>query len=660
MRIRPEGKYPYCITGNNKKSTKIGHKMITDRCYQKLCILLTAFFLFFTGFSANSMEQPNLLVTINYIETTSDPVHFANRVCAYVTVSSSDRESLSGLTLSNFVAMEDGSKIDIQEVSQTDDPMSVVLAIDTSGSMLALDRSGRTSIEAARDAAVEFISMLGDNDRVALFSFDNNTNFHLDFSTDHQTSIKAVKGLSAREMAPTCLYDTVMAAIKKASEIPKGRRAIILLTDGKDEKGDGRCSIHSFNDVIDAATTKTIRVPIYTIGLGPQVDVRELGRLASLTGGRNMIAESISELSSFYRSIGNQLKNQYRVEYLTRSTSGEHSLVIKVTRGADIGQDERRFWSPPVPVSGPPDVSIIQPRSGDSIGNIVDVQIKLSSEEGISKVRFYVDGVLKQEDASSPFEGLRWDTSDLAEGMHVLRVEAVHVNGQIGYEEATLKREGVIPETEGAPLLGRLGGKKAVLFGTAVFIILLLIIFVGFRMWSLTKRPIKETGSSLQTKKIPATGGTQPGRTVPQQRDKTQEDSDIDKEATTIDAQFIKEPLAKLTVIKSHELDLGATFKVLRSTELGRGSGNDIRIPDKSVSRKHAVINYIDGNFYIRDLNSTYGTKVNGKDVTSRGVMIDDESQIEVGTSAVLKFNILMKGKETKKDDETIVYDQDS
>jgi len=634
--------------------------MITDRCYQKPCILLTAFFLFFTGFSAGSMEQPNLLVTINYIETISDPEQFANRVRAYVTVSSSDRESLSGLTLSNFVSMEDGSEINIREVSQTDDPMSVVLAIDTSGSMLAVDRSGKTSIEAAKEAAVEFISMLGDDDSVALFSFDNDTNFHLDFSADHQTSIKAVKGLTARELAPTRLYDTVMAAIKKASEIPKGRRAIILLTDGKDEKGDGTCSIHSFNDVIDAATTKTIRVPIYTIGLGPQVDVKELGRMASLTGGRNMIAESVSELTSFYRSIGNQLKNQYLVEYLTRATSGEHSLVIKVIRGADIGQDEKRFWSPPVPVSGPPEVNIIQPRSGDSIGAIVDVQIKLGSEEGISKVRFYVDGVLKQEDASPPFEGLRWDTSDLAEGMHVLRVEAVHVNGQIGYEEATVKREGIVPETEVSPLLGRLGGKKAIFFATVVFIILLLIIFMGFRIWSVRKRPIKETGLSVETKKIPATGGTQPSRKAPEQRAKIQEYSDIDKEATIMDAQSIKEPLAKLTVIKSHELDLGATFKVLKSTELGRGTGNDIRIPDKSVSRKHAVINYIDGKFYIRDLNSTYGTKVNGKDVTSRGVMINDEAQIELGTRAVLKFNILMNGKETKKYDETIVYDQDS
>ncbi len=634
--------------------------MITVRGYQKTCILFAVLLLFFTAVSAGPMEQSSLLVTINYIETISDAEQFANRVFAYVTVSSSDRESLSGLTLSNFVAMEDGSEINVLEVSQTDNPISVVLAIDTSGSMLAVDKSGKTSIEAAKEAAIEFISMLGDDDSLALFSFDDNTNLHLDFSTDHQTAVNAVKGLSARESAPTRLYDTVMAAIKKASEIPKGRRAVVLLTDGKDEKGGGTCSVHSFNDVIDAATTKTIRVPIYTIGLGPQVDAKELGRMASLTGGRNMIAKSVSELSLFYTSVANQLKNQYLVEYLMRSASGEHSLVIKVIRGADIGQDEKRFWSPPLPVSVHPEVNIIRPLPGDSVREIVDVQIKLGSENGVSKVRLYVDGVLKQEDASPPFEGLRWDTSDLAEGMHVLRVEAVRTDGQIGYQEAMVKKEGVIPEREGVPALEKSGARKVIFAAIIIFVILSLIILMALRIWGVRKRPIEDIGSSVRTKKIPGSGVTQPSRKVADQGNEIEEQSDIDKEATIMDAQSIKEPLAKLTVMKSHELDLGAAFKVLKNTELGRGSGNDIRIPDKSVSRKHAVINFIDGKFYIRDLNSTYGTKVNGKHVTSTGVMIDNEAEIELGTSAVLKFNIIINGKGTKKDDKTIVYDQDT
>ena len=119
---------------------------------------------------------------------------------------------------------------------------------------------------------------------------------------------------------------------KKSRGNTHGARAIVLLTDGKDEKGKGRCSTYAVSDVIDGATTKTIRVPIYTIGVGPKIDAQELGRISRLTGGRNLIAETVSELKAFYQIIADQLKNQYVVKYISQTPSGEHSLVVKVRR----------------------------------------------------------------------------------------------------------------------------------------------------------------------------------------------------------------------------------------------------------------------------------------------------------------------------------------
>ena len=45
--------------------------------------------------------------------------------------------------------------------------VEVILAIDTSGSMLATDGSGITAIEAAKQAAIDFISMLSTEDQIA-------------------------------------------------------------------------------------------------------------------------------------------------------------------------------------------------------------------------------------------------------------------------------------------------------------------------------------------------------------------------------------------------------------------------------------------------------------------------------------------------------------
>lgn len=604
--------------------------------------------IFLISIASNSWGQSIGEVTINQIEVRSAPEQSGNKISAYVTVSSSDQKTIQGLSVSNFKALEDGIEINMQSVSQTDEPMSLVLAIDTSGSMLAEEESGKTSMEAAKEAAVEFITMLEDNDRVALFSFNNDTDFHLDFSIDHDTAIETIKGLSAKYQAATRLYDTILEAVKKASEIPQGRRAVIVLTDGRDQKGDGTCSIHSLNDVIDAATTKTIRVPIYTIGAGPQVDKKELGRIASLTGGRNMVAASISELSGFYRLIAEQLKNQYLVQYITHSPSGEHSLVVKVIRDGNTGQDEKRFWSPPLPAMIPLIVSFVSPETGDSVKGIVDLKAKVTPEEGIARLRYYVDGTLKGEDASPPFKEFKWDSSGLPDGKHLLRVEAVHVNGQTGYAETSV--------TSGSAS-SFLKGKGGVL--SILVIIILLLAVAGVFILNQRKNRKKSIVPPVTTTAVRRVA--EPDTKTGQLEENSESPDDVDNEATIMDIQSVLEPLAKLTVIKSHQLDLGATFKVLGTTEIGRGTGNNIRIPDKSVSRKHAIINYAGGKFHIRDLNSSYGTKMDDREVKSEGIVINDGAQIQFGSNTIMKFNILIGGKESEKkepekDDETIVY----
>jgi len=44
--------------------------------------------------------------------------------------------------------------------------------------------------------------------------------------------------------------------------------------------------------------------------------------------------------------------------------------------------------------------------------------------------------------------------------------------------------------------------------------------------------------------------------------------------------------------------------------KLGRGHDSDVRVSDISVSRIHAFINYKEGNFYLQDNHSKFGTLV--------------------------------------------------
>ena len=206
-------------------------------------------------------------LTVHYIESSPDPQRRANQTLAYFTVLDEAGAPLFNLPSERFEVLEDGSPVDFAQISLSSDPMAAVLAIDTSGSMLAKTPAGIHSIDAVKEAAIKFISLLSEGDRIALFTFDNDTELRLDFTDDRQEAIEAVRRISATPQAFTRLYDTALAAVKKAAEFPRGRRAVILLTDGRDEKSGGLpFSVAKVRDVIDAATTRAIRVPIYTIG----------------------------------------------------------------------------------------------------------------------------------------------------------------------------------------------------------------------------------------------------------------------------------------------------------------------------------------------------------------------------------------------------------
>ncbi len=69
----------------------------------------------------------------------------------------------------------------------------------------------------------------------------------------------------------------------------------------------------------------------------------------------------------------------------------------------------------------------------------------------------------------------------------------------------------------------------------------------------------------------------------------------------------------------------------------GEGLGNDFILADPLVSGKHVVITYEDGFFYITDLNSSNGTKLNGQLLEAhKTARLENQSNIEIGNSKLV------------------------
>jgi pSer/pThr/pTyr-binding forkhead associated (FHA) protein len=82
-------------------------------------------------------------------------------------------------------------------------------------------------------------------------------------------------------------------------------------------------------------------------------------------------------------------------------------------------------------------------------------------------------------------------------------------------------------------------------------------------------------------------------------------------------------------IIKSGSFS-GTRFEIATpDVIIGRTPTSDLTLVDEGISREHAVISWDADHFSIEDLQSTNGTRVNGKRI--RSVELQDGDQIQIG-----------------------------
>lgn len=84
---------------------------------------------------------------------------------------------------------------------------------------------------------------------------------------------------------------------------------------------------------------------------------------------------------------------------------------------------------------------------------------------------------------------------------------------------------------------------------------------------------------------------------------------------------------ASLTVVAPGQAD--QVFRIEQpETLIGRSPSAHLCIPEESVSREHAVILFEGEDFLVEDLQSTNGTRVNGKRIRTAPLADGDELQL--------------------------------
>jgi len=186
------------------------------------------------------------------------------------TVTDGNGRFVPGLRREDFVVYEDGKPQVISQFDAERVPVSLGIALDTSGSMIG------DKIAAARAALNRFLfDLLGPQDEMFLYRFDSLPDLVQPWTTDRQALSRALGAVQPR--GGTALFDTVGEAVPLAQSGSRQKKALVLITDGNDTSS--RSPLPQIQRLI-----RETEVLVYAIGIDAS-GLEPLGQTASSTGG---------------------------------------------------------------------------------------------------------------------------------------------------------------------------------------------------------------------------------------------------------------------------------------------------------------------------------------------------------------------------------------
>lgn len=241
----------------------------------------------------------------------------ANLVSVPVTVRNRQGQYVIDLQRTDFRVFEDGVEQAIAHFSNVDQPFSVVLLIDTSGSAAPF-------LNQIKSAAKAFVEQLRPTDTVRPVYFHGEIKALTNTGTNDLEMLKAAldQMQSGPEELGTRLFDAVDFSMN-ALKSPQARKAVILFTDG--ENTWGKATMKSTLE-----TAEESDVIFYTLQYGDFAQQKYLQDLAFKTGGRYFKAGDVNSLAQSFAGVAEELRRQYLIGYYP--TEGQRSGKVKTIK----------------------------------------------------------------------------------------------------------------------------------------------------------------------------------------------------------------------------------------------------------------------------------------------------------------------------------------
>lgn len=208
--------------------------------------------------------------------------------------------------------------------------VDIMLCLDTSTSMYALDFEPKNRFEVAADAAKEFVK-LRKSDRLGIVVFSGVPVLQCPLTVDQDSVLRAIDNanIGMIKLDGTAIGSAIMLALSRLKEVESKTKIIILLTDGINNMGE-------VDPITAAKAAQSLGIKIYTIGCGvaggkslyvvddplwgkrrvylPQdLDENTLIQAADITGGKYFNVRTREKMYEVFKEIDKMEKTEIKV-----------------------------------------------------------------------------------------------------------------------------------------------------------------------------------------------------------------------------------------------------------------------------------------------------------------------------------------------------------
>jgi VWFA-related protein len=247
---------------------------------------------------------------------------------------------ITDLTRERFTLLEDGAAQTIGRFSTDLKPLAIGIVLDVSRTMKG------EKLEAARNSALRFVDTLAEGDRALVVTFSNRVRVLQPATTDRALLADAIRSVEVE--GGTALYDGIWRTADYLRRLD-GRRVMLLLTDGRDEAGNGMepGSLHTLEEALDHSNRNDVM--IFAVGYGKnlkQLDFYQrhtlesiLRRLAETSGGAVLFPKRIGSLKKSFEAVTRDLRHQYSIAY-TSTNEDRNGLWRTIELTTDVPRHE--------------------------------------------------------------------------------------------------------------------------------------------------------------------------------------------------------------------------------------------------------------------------------------------------------------------------------